>query len=1587
MRRTVLFAVLFCFALASLVAAETSVSLEQVTNVQDDSLLLVGQQHGFQIRMTNTSSTNYNISNGFRLFSPDGAEWGWPARDTTFDTVIPGVLVNTIVDSILVIDPTFELFFNVTFNRIYTNTDGVGADTVAFAGAANAVNLGLRPGTDVVAYEFPIQPTLESHNTHICIDSSWFPPGGTWKWAAIDLSGQIAPDWSGQECFKVFNPEAPQGELAVSPAILSFTAIAGGANPDPQKFEVADLQGGNIAYTAAASEPWISLVNASGTTDDSVTVSVNITGLAADTYVDTVEVTSAAASNSPQYVEINLQVSEPPKSLVTSEDTLFFTTVQGAGNPTPQAFTVSEEGGTNIPFTVTETPEVDWITLGNASSTTPDDVTVSIDAMTGGAGGTELPAGDYEDSLIVASAEADNSPIYVVVMLTVEPPPKFLAVTPDTIEYSFVQGGTPPPTQSVLVSETGGENIAFTLNTTAPWLTPTADSLVTPVDVDMVVDFGSLSLGTSFDSVEIALAEADNSPIFAYVSVEVTAAPDFVISPDTLKFAAVAGGADPDSLPFNVALSDGGNIAFEAVETSAWFAVDPTNATTPAPVYVKIDISGLIADTYLDSVRIQEAPLAAGSSPAYPEQVEPAYAYVQLTITEAPKNLVVDPDSLAFGATVGDQVMPILGLNITEEGGGAIPYTASTGADWIVLTDASGTTPGVVTVSIDITGLPPGTHVSSITVESAEAVNSPQIIPVSLELLPCAQLVLENGSYDYTVFEGETVLFDDTLSLTSTGPAEINWSTSVGTSSGFTVDPTSGTTPSELAIHYEATYENAGTFADTLFVSSDPIPDSDCGSEVMVIVNVTVNPLPSADTVRVVTTGAIPGASFDVPIEFANSCDVVGLSGSISWESEYLILDSISYEESDLVGFNFTDAIDNELDMATFSATVDGGTPVPPKVGETMNNWLNLHFTVSCDAPLGTYPLTMPAAGDQIVMERDCGEGTEQVFPEVVPGNILLGSEAQFFCGWVVEPDGVGGYKEIEGATVELWQDFPTGTLENTTTSSGIGSFAFDSVETFEFSIYAYKDGYYPADSVFTVEDKGAFVVLMPYEEVVPTSEYVFYHCAENTFQGVPLPVGSVVEARVTNDIVTDYLVGQWFVTTAGEYGNMPVYRANDQFNDLGARTGNTIEFYVNGLPAQTTGDVIYPADNFLEIQVCLEAGAVVEKEYVLNEGWNTVSWNVVNSLTGIKDLFGPYLSNIEVIVGFEQGGLIYDPLLERFSTLWTVDHLSGYWIKVKPGMGFTLVVEGAPLSSMPGIQVTPGWNFLSYLPDQILTPEAALESLISGGNLQFAYGFDETGIQVFEPGAGTANTLEEMVPGSAYWMKVNATGVLTYPGDGPVAAPGVLAGARGASSAGLVAGVTTTPNMVAVYSSGLTVDGRIVPAGAVVTAVSDEGEVVGKGFVRQNGEFGFMPVYAGESVSLQPGDRFRLEVDGLETDEEFEWTENGDRIEVMSLTTGNGYGGNMPTTYSLAQNYPNPFNPTTTISFTMPTSGQARIEVFNILGKLIATPFDGHASAGENTVVWDGRDNNGEQVASGVYLYRLTAGDYNETRKMMLLK
>lgn len=95
----------------------------------------------------------------------------------------------------------------------------------------------------------------------------------------------------------------------------------------------------------------------------------------------------------------------------------------------------------------------------------------------------------------------------------------------------------------------------------------------------------------------------------------------------------------------------------------------------------------------------------------------------------------------------------------------------------------------------------------------------------------------------------------------------------------------------------------------------------------------------------------------------------------------------------------------------------------------------------------------------------------------------------------------------------------------------------------------------------------------------------------------------------------------------------------------------------------------------------------------------------------------------------------------------------------------------------------------------------------------------------------------------------------------------------------------------------------------------------------------------------------------------------------------------NTPAAYTLEQNYPNPFNPETTIDYSLQRSGKVELTVFNVRGEKIATLIDANQGTGAYRVTWNGKDSLGNQVGSGVYFYKIKAGDFTSIKKMILVR
>jgi len=93
------------------------------------------------------------------------------------------------------------------------------------------------------------------------------------------------------------------------------------------------------------------------------------------------------------------------------------------------------------------------------------------------------------------------------------------------------------------------------------------------------------------------------------------------------------------------------------------------------------------------------------------------------------------------------------------------------------------------------------------------------------------------------------------------------------------------------------------------------------------------------------------------------------------------------------------------------------------------------------------------------------------------------------------------------------------------------------------------------------------------------------------------------------------------------------------------------------------------------------------------------------------------------------------------------------------------------------------------------------------------------------------------------------------------------------------------------------------------------------------------------------------------------------------------------PESFALHQNYPNPFNPETIIRYDLPEAVSVKLIIYNMLGEEVRTLVNQIQEAGSHKVTWDGRDSNGSRAATGIYIYKMVAGDFIAVNKMILMR
>ena len=449
------------------------------------------------------------------------------------------------------------------------------------------------------------------------------------------------------------------------------------------------------------------------------------------------------------------------------------------------------------------------------------------------------------------------------------------------------------------------------------------------------------------------------------------------------------------------------------------------------------------------------------------------------------------------------------------------------------------------------------------------------------------------------------------------------------------------------------------------------------------------------------------------------------------------------------------------------------------------------------------------------------------------------------------------------------------------------------------------------------------------------------------------------------------------------------VYDADAIYTPVGGVITSTNAFTVNGVSG---------------IEALTDPG--VSQCPVLRAGWSLISSNVAPYMTSLDSIFQPVLSDVIILKnGAQQSYIPSVPL----NTIGQWNSLEGYQLKMKNAR--TLCFNGQRiLPQAQYIPITAGWSIIPYYRDSVMSIAAAFASFVA----DVVIVKDQDG-HTYLPSAGV-NTIGTLKPGQGYQIKLSAPHTLLYPaadvrpgiatGDEPAmslkksnSAPAWSRTNTGVSHTIIVPlnsspRIGATPLVAGDYigvfydSSGVqTCAGYEMWTGTsniAIAAFGDDPTTAAKdGFAggealrwkiwRQSDAHTFiaLPTY------VSPGS-----LGGVVSDSS---TYSANGISAIASLTGTLTGveaDGAPTVFSLRQNYPNPFNPSTTIGYTLGRNSMVELTVLNALGQEVARLVAEYQDAGLHTVKFDAG-----RLASGIYFYRLRAGEFVATRRLTLIR
>src|SRR5206468_679529 len=236
-----------------------------------------------------------------------------------------------------------------------------------------------------------------------------------------------------------------------------------------------------------------------------------------------------------------------------------------------------------------------WLILTASGSTAPGTLTASVNLAS-------LTAGTYNATITTTATGATNSPQTLPVTLTVAAAPPTIGLSPSSLSFTGVQGGTNPSVQTVSMTNTGGGTLSWSVSDNATWLTLSPASGSAPGSATATGNTSGLTAGPYNGTITVTATGATNTPQTVPVTLTVTAAPvppTIGLSPVSFTFTGVQGALNPANQTLSLTNTGGGTLSWSVSDNAAWLTVSPTSGSTvPGTVTMSVSTTGLTAGTY-----------------------------------------------------------------------------------------------------------------------------------------------------------------------------------------------------------------------------------------------------------------------------------------------------------------------------------------------------------------------------------------------------------------------------------------------------------------------------------------------------------------------------------------------------------------------------------------------------------------------------------------------------------------------------------------------------------------------------------------------------------------------------------------------------------------------------------------------------------------------------------------------------------------------------------------------------------------------------------------------------------------------------